>query len=91
MPPRVAADGGADPQARIEGPARLADFGRCEPIWEDMPGWKQPTTEARTLDALPSAARAYLGRISALLDLPIALVSVGASREQVIVESEVFD
>ena len=71
-------------------PARLADYGRCEPIWEELPGWKQPTTEARTLEALPDAARHYVDRISALLGLPIDLVSVGASREQVIIRTEVF-
>jgi adenylosuccinate synthase len=71
-------------------PARLADFGRCEPVWEELPGWRQPTTAARALEDLPANARAYLDRVAELLGLPIDLVSVGASREQVIIRREAF-
>jgi adenylosuccinate synthase len=49
-----------------------------------MPGWRQSTVGARTFDALPDAARAYLRRIEQLTDVPIAMVSTGAERDETI-------
>ncbi|MFX5494231.1 adenylosuccinate synthetase, partial [Acinetobacter baumannii] len=33
---------------------------RCEPIYEDFPGWKESTFGIKSWDALPEAARQYL-------------------------------
>ncbi len=55
-----------------------------EPVLEVLDGWRAPTTEARSLDDLPVAARAYLDRIQELLETPIAYVSVGTRRRQII-------
>ena len=43
-----------------------------------------PTTGVRALKDLPRNARAYLARIEDLVDTPIAMVSVGTRRSQVI-------
>ena len=61
------------------------DLERVTPVYETWSGWSEPTTEARTWDDLPKAARAYLHRISELAGVPIEYVSVGAEREQLIV------
>ncbi|AGY59337.1 adenylosuccinate synthetase [Gloeobacter kilaueensis JS1] len=60
-------------------------FVRCEPIYEELPGWKEPTGHCRTLDELPAAARHYLEFLAQQMQTPIALVSVGANREQTII------
>ncbi len=65
-------------------PADLNTLGRVEPIYETVPGWSRPTGDARTLEDLPTAARAYLERIETLLETPIRFVSVGTRRDQII-------
>ena len=57
---------------------------RVEPVYETLPGWRRPTTGIRTLSGLPRNARAYLERIEELVATPIAMVSVGTRRSQVI-------
>jgi adenylosuccinate synthase len=49
-----------------------------------MPGWKADTTSARSIDDLPKNARAYLDRLEELCEVPIAFVSVGTRRDQII-------
>src|ERR1035437_9688020 len=34
-------------------PASLTTYARCEPLWEQLPGWQESTTEARTFAELP--------------------------------------
>ncbi|MFQ5551344.1 MAG: adenylosuccinate synthase, partial [Gemmatimonadales bacterium] len=51
---------------------------RAKPVYETHEGWREPTTEARSLEELPARARAYLNRIVKLAQVPIAYVSVGS-------------
>jgi len=67
-----------------EFPGDVTALERIEPIYEWFEGWKQSTSSARTLDALPAAARRYLDRIRELVDAPISYVSVGTRRDQII-------
>ena len=70
-------------------PAVLA---QCEPVYEIWPGWKVSTADARSLAELPEAAKNYLTRIEALMNLPISVLSVGPEREQTMLASseEIF-
>ena len=54
------------------------------PVYEELPGWREPLGGARALDDLPANARRYLERLTALVGAPLALVSVGAQRDQTI-------
>ena len=65
-------------------PAGVSDLDAVEPVYETLPGWQAPTTEARSLSDLPARARAYLDRMEELVGTPIVLVSVGTKRSQVI-------
>src|SRR5207248_5127443 len=65
-------------------PAHQSDFHHAEPVWEVLPGWRQPLDEATSLAELPGPARAYVEFVSAALELPIELVGVGAAREHVL-------
>ncbi len=67
-----------------EFPADLQLLEHAEPVYETMPGWNQSTQDARKLEDLPAAARAYLDRLEALCETPIAYVSVGTRRDQII-------
>lgn len=59
----------------------LAD---CKPIYESFPGWQCDTSAIDSYDQLPEAARHYMNAIAEYTGVPIALVSVGADREQTI-------
>ncbi|WP_046158666.1 adenylosuccinate synthase [Chromobacterium vaccinii] len=65
-------------------PAGLAERGRIEPVYETLPGWRESTRGARSLDALPEQARAYVRRIAELAGAPVSLISTGAERDDVI-------
>ena len=58
---------------------------KCEPVYEDMPGWQESTLGTKTLEALPPAARAYLTRIEAVTGTRIDIISTGADRDETIV------
>ncbi len=67
-----------------EFPGDLVALERARPVYEWFDGWKQSTAGARALAELPSAARRYLDRIRELAETPIAFVSVGTRRDQII-------
>ncbi len=56
----------------------------CEPVYEDLEGWKTDITTARTLGDLPPAARAYVEYIQERAEVPIGWVSVGPERSQML-------
>ncbi|WP_413164341.1 adenylosuccinate synthase [Capilliphycus salinus ALCB114379] len=60
-------------------------FGKCKPIYETLPGWKKSTEDCRSLDDLPKAALDYLKFLAEIMEAPIAIVSLGASRDQTII------
>ncbi len=65
-------------------PTGAEAVGRCVPVYEALPGWKDSTVGVRSFDALPANARSYLSRIEALTQTPIAMVSTGPDRDDTI-------
>ena len=63
----------------------------CQPVYEEMPGWKDSTVGITRFDELPLAARNYLDRMQAVCGVPIDIVSTGADREHTIVRRNPFD
>jgi len=66
-------------------PTNARQFARCRPIYETVPGWQVPTSHCRTLEELPQKALDYLKFLAELMEVPIAIVSLGASRDQTII------
>lgn len=66
-------------------PSNARRFARCRPIYKTVSGWKQSTADCRTLDDLPKQALDYLKLLAELMEVPIAIVSLGASRDQTII------
>ncbi len=58
---------------------------KAEPVYMEVPGWKEDITGVRQFAKLPSAARNYIERIEQLVEKPIKYVSVGPHREAMIV------
>jgi len=65
-------------------PSSTAVLEKCQPVYEELPGWQTPTTEIRDFKKLPHQARRYVKRVEELLSCPVVIVSVGARREQTI-------
>jgi adenylosuccinate synthase len=65
-----------------EFPANLNILAECEPVYEELPGWKEDITGCKTLSELPENARHYLERVSQLTGIPLSIFSVGPDRSQ---------
>ena len=74
-----------DGEVLEEFPADPNVLERCSPMYEEMEGWCEPTTQARRFDDLPERARRYVERICELPRVPAVLISVGAERDRTIV------
>jgi len=66
-------------------PSSSEEFNSCEPIFKTLPGWQCSTANCRALEDLPSKAMNYLKFLAELMEVPIAIVSIGPSRDQTIV------
>ncbi len=62
----------------------------CDPIYEEIPGWRESTAGVRRYADLPANARAYLRRIEALTDMSIDLISTSPDRADTIVLRDPF-
>jgi adenylosuccinate synthase len=72
-------------------PVGAESLERCEPVYEDIPGWLQSTVGLKDYQALPQNAQRYLQRIEQICGVPIDVVSTGAERDETIVRRHPFD
>ena len=56
-----------------------------EPVYVELPGWKQDLTACRHEDELPEAFRNYVAFLERELRTPIKIISVGPDREATII------
>ncbi|MDJ0827348.1 MAG: adenylosuccinate synthase [Rhodobacter sp.] len=63
---------------------------RCEPIYEEMPGWTASTEGARSWADLPGEAVKYVRRIEELIQCPVALLSTSPERDDTILVTDPF-
>ena len=68
-----------------EPPLSVGGYADVEPIYEEMPGWRESTVGITDYEALPGNARRYLERLERLVDVPLDMISTGPDREQTIV------
>ncbi|MDQ6746640.1 MAG: adenylosuccinate synthetase, partial [Candidatus Dormibacteraeota bacterium] len=64
--------------------SNISHLKHCEPVYEELPGWKTSIADARRWEDLPANCQAYIERISQIIDAPVDIISIGASREQTI-------
>jgi len=63
-------------------PPHQSVFHHAEPIYVEVPGWRDDITAVTEYGALPEQARSYVDLLEALSGVPITYVSVGPSRAQ---------
>jgi adenylosuccinate synthase len=71
-------------------PANLNMLAKCEPVYEELPGWKEDITGVRDLNDLPENARHYIERITQLTGIPMSIFSVGPDREQTVIVRGIY-
>ncbi len=72
-------------------PSSTTALERCRPIYEELPGWMAPTTEAREFDQLPLLARQYVSRLEELAGCPASIISVGMRREETVFKTPLWE
>jgi adenylosuccinate synthase len=84
-------------QYRLPGGRLLAEFpsdaellAEAEPVYEELPGWKEPLGDLREYSELPANARRYVERVEQLVGVEAIAVSVGPDRAQTIVRKNPF-
>jgi adenylosuccinate synthase len=70
-------------------PSSIDILDKCQPIYEELTGWRTPTNDIRRQKQLPAPARRYIARLEELLSCPVSIVSVGANRDQSIMAKQI--
>jgi len=68
-----------------EMPMTQTEFHHAEPVYEELPGWDEDISAARSMEDLPKNARRYVEAIEAMTSVPISVVGVGPGRDASIV------
>jgi adenylosuccinate synthase len=72
-------------------PVGADELALCEPVYEEMPGWKEDTSGIRQFGKLPQAAQNYLKRVEQVCEVPVDIISTGPDREETIVLRHPFE
>jgi adenylosuccinate synthase len=72
-------------QSSLTFPSSLSVLEECEPVYETLPGWKQPLSEIRRYEDLPTHAKNYITYVAEFLGMPVSILSVGPARAQTII------
>ncbi len=64
-----------------EMPVNQSDFHHATPIYEELPGWWEDISAARSLADLPANARAYISTVEEMSGTRISAVGVGPGRD----------
>jgi adenylosuccinate synthase len=65
-------------------PTELELLAKCQPVYTSLDGWQEDITHARSLKDLPTNALRYVEFVAEQTGVPVAFLSVGPGREQVI-------
>ena len=74
-----------DGQRVDEIPTTQTDFHHAKPIYENLPGWNEDISDARSLEDLPQAARDYVAFLEDASNCRISAIGVGQDRDATIV------
>ena len=66
-------------------PMTQTDFHHAKPVYEELPGWTEDISGARSIEDLPANAQAYVRYLEELSGAPISAIGVGQDRDATIV------
>ncbi len=72
-------------------PMTQTDFHHAKPVYEELPGWTEDISGARTFEDLPTAAQEYVLRLEELSGVRISAIGVGPEREQIVVRTDLLE
>ncbi len=78
-------------EVRSTPPVGAEAMASCEPVYEELPGWKGSTVGIKDYARLPTNARAYLNRLAEIIETPIVIISTGPERSETILLDHPFD
>ncbi|WP_206488854.1 adenylosuccinate synthase [Rhodococcus sp. KRD162] len=73
-----------------EMPMTQTGFHHAKPIYEEMPGWWEDISGARTFEELPVNAQNYVLRLEELSGAYISCIGVGPGRDETIVRRDIL-
>ncbi|MFJ6806022.1 adenylosuccinate synthase [Streptomyces anulatus] len=65
-------------------PYNQTDFHHAKPIYENLPGWSEDITKAKTFADLPKNAQGYVKALEEMSGAPISAIGVGPGRTETI-------
>jgi adenylosuccinate synthase len=80
-----------DGVVRDDFPSDIPSLENAEPVYIELPGWKEEIDKARNFEELPKTAQDYIGKIEEILGVPVAIISVGPDREDTIIIKNPFE
>ncbi len=72
-------------------PMTQTGFHHARPVYEELPGWSEDISSARTVDELPANARSYVRFLEEVSGAPISAIGVGQDRDATIVVRDLLD
>jgi adenylosuccinate synthase len=63
----------------------MPELAMAAPVYIEMPGWEEDISGVRSFDNLPENTRNYVLRLEGLVGLPVKYISVGPSRDAMII------
>ncbi|HET6673188.1 MAG TPA: adenylosuccinate synthase, partial [Agromyces sp.] len=89
IPVAVAYD--VDGQRFDEVPVSQSDFHHATPIYEELPGWSEDISGARSFEELPANAKSYVRELEAMSGSRISAIGVGPGRDEIVQLHDLLD
>lgn len=69
-------------------PVDMEKLAEATPIYEEMDGWQEDITGAKSLDQLPKDCLRYVKKIEEITGCPMSILSVGPKRDETIITNK---
>lgn len=73
-----------------EFPKEIEILENCEPVYEEIEGWKENTAGIKDFDMLPKNAKDYINQIEKMLKTKVQVISTGQGRDDTIMVDNLF-
>lgn len=66
-------------------------YKNLQPVYEELPGWKESTVGVKKVSDLPANAQAYIKYIEKTVEVPVDIISTGPDRAETIILRHPFE